>query len=343
MPSEAMGSPDYRLRDEVRALRRRVLDFVEEQVIPVERQIEEGGPKGETILARLQAEAKAEGLWALGLPREVGGGGLSFLEYVFINEVIGRSEAAMFALGTEQTQDALMLYRYGTPSQQERWLQPLVDGRIWPSVTMTEPEVAGSDPTLIQTTARLEGDTWVINRHKWFTTGANKAAFATVFCVTDPEAPPHRRASLHFCSDRYAGIRDCPDRTNHGSYSWQSLRDSPRRCPRTVQSFIGAPWGRIPHRARPARARSDLPCHAVVGTGPAGPRPHVPACPNALCSWLFTGREADHSTIHCGFRGGDPSGSAVNASRLMEMGARWMKRCATAELLSRTAALRGIA
>ena len=134
MPSEAMGSPDYRLRDEVRALRRRVLDFVEEQVIPVERQIEEGGPKGETILARLQAEAKAEGLWALGLPREVGGGGLSFLEYVFINEVIGRSEAAMFALGTEQTQDALMLYRYGTPSQQERWLQPLVDGRIWPSV-----------------------------------------------------------------------------------------------------------------------------------------------------------------------------------------------------------------
>ena len=74
-------------------------------------------------------------------------------------------------------------------------LEPLVAGDIYPSVGLTEPEVAGSDPTLMQATARLDGDEWVINAHKWFTSGANLAAFTTVFCQTEPDAPTHGRFS----------------------------------------------------------------------------------------------------------------------------------------------------
>jgi alkylation response protein AidB-like acyl-CoA dehydrogenase len=85
-------------------------------------------------------------------------------------------------------QDSIMLHLYGSAEQKKRWLEPLVAGEIYPSVGLTEPEVAGSDPTLMQSKAELDGDTWVINAHKWFTSGANRAAFTTVFCQTEPDA-----------------------------------------------------------------------------------------------------------------------------------------------------------
>jgi alkylation response protein AidB-like acyl-CoA dehydrogenase len=85
-------------------------------------------------------------------------------------------------------QDSIMLHLYGTTEQKKRWLEPLVAGEIYPSVGLTEPDVAGSDPTLMQSQARLEGDEWVIDAHKWFTSGANRAAFTTVFCQTEPDA-----------------------------------------------------------------------------------------------------------------------------------------------------------
>jgi acyl-CoA dehydrogenase len=89
-----------------------------------------------------------------------------------------------------------MLHLFGTDEQKERWLLPLVAGEIYPSIGMTEPEVAGSDPTGVRATAELDGDEWVVNAHKWFTTGASMAAFTTVFAVTEPDAPPHGRASM---------------------------------------------------------------------------------------------------------------------------------------------------
>src|SRR4029078_12716631 len=88
-----------------------------------------------------------------------------------------------------------MLDPCASPEQRERFLQPLVAGDVYPSVGLTEPEVAGSDPTLMQTTARLDGAEWVIDGHKWFTTGASRAAFTTVFAKTDPENPKHAQFS----------------------------------------------------------------------------------------------------------------------------------------------------
>jgi acyl-CoA dehydrogenase len=178
-------------------IRDRVRRFIDDVVIPVETIIEKWDEEGVGILKELQAQAKQEGIWALGLPTEIGGGGLKFMDYVFINEVIGRSEAAMVALGTHTAQDGTMLNLFGTEDQKKRWLYPMVKGEINPSVALTEPDVAGSDPTLIQSTAYLDGDEWVINAHKWFTTWANRAAFTTVFCITEPDEPSrHKRASM---------------------------------------------------------------------------------------------------------------------------------------------------
>jgi acyl-CoA dehydrogenase len=131
-------------------------------------------------------EAKRRGLWALGHPAEIGGGGLPFMSFVYLNEIIGRSEYGQIAVGSVSMQDSIMLHLYGTAEQKARWLAPMVAGDIYPSVGLTEPEVAGSDPTLMQTSAVLDGDEWVISGHKWFTSGANRAAYTTVFAKTDP-------------------------------------------------------------------------------------------------------------------------------------------------------------
>ncbi|WP_246001140.1 acyl-CoA dehydrogenase family protein [Oceanobacillus piezotolerans] len=191
-----MNQSQFQMSDEVKELRAKVRDFIEREVIPVERAIEHGGEEGTRALKKVQNLAKEQGIWALGLPKDIGGGGLPFMDYVYINEIVGRSEAAMFALGTHTAQDGTMLNLYGTEEQKEKWLYPMVRGEINPSVGLTEPEVAGSDPTLIKSTAVLDGDEWVINAHKWFTTGANKAAFTTMFCVTEPEEQRHKRASM---------------------------------------------------------------------------------------------------------------------------------------------------
>ncbi|MEE4496205.1 acyl-CoA dehydrogenase family protein [Streptomyces sp. BE230] len=184
------------MTDNLRELRARVRTFIDGEVIPAEPVLDAGGPEAAAAMNGLMASAKKQGLWALGHPAELGGGGLSLYDFALVNEVIGRSEYGQRALGTLSMQDSIMLDRYlASAEQRTRWLLPLVAGEIRPSVAMTEPEVAGSDPTRIRTTAVLEGGEWVINGHKWFTTGAHHAGFTTVFAVTDPEADPHRSIS----------------------------------------------------------------------------------------------------------------------------------------------------
>jgi acyl-CoA dehydrogenase len=118
------------------------------------------------------------------------------MDYVYLNEIVGRSYWGTEALGTLSFQDCLMIREFGTPEQKQRWIPPLIDGAAYPSIGVTKPEVAGSDPTLIQTTGVLDGGEWVINGHKWFTSGANRAAFTSVFCRTDPDASRHGQFSI---------------------------------------------------------------------------------------------------------------------------------------------------
>ncbi|MEV4162163.1 acyl-CoA dehydrogenase family protein [Nonomuraea dietziae] len=184
----------FAVPDSVRPVRDAVHAFMTERVEPAEPALlEDDG----SLLRELQLEAKKEGLWALGHPRGLGGGGLPFLDYAYVNEVQGRSEFGQLVLGTFTLQDSLMLHEHASPAQRERYLKPLVGGDIWPSFAMTEPLVSSSDPTQLRTAAVLDGDEWVINGHKWFTTGASRAAYTTVMCRTEPqEAPPHLAFSM---------------------------------------------------------------------------------------------------------------------------------------------------
>jgi acyl-CoA dehydrogenase len=178
------------------ALLSRLREFVDEELIPRERVLGEESAASDQALADLKLAAKQAGLWALGHPAGMGGGGLSFMDYVYVNEIVGRSYWGTEALGTLSFQDCLMIGEFGTEEQKQRWIPQLVSGEALPSIGMTEPDVAGSDPTLIQTTGTLDGDDWLINGHKWFTSGANKAAFTSVFCRTDPDAGRHGQFSI---------------------------------------------------------------------------------------------------------------------------------------------------
>ncbi len=180
---------------EVRENRDHIRAFINEKVVPVEPILHQDDEESVQVLESLKQQAKDEGIWALGHPKDIGGGGLPFMSFVYLNEIIGRSHWGQAAVGSLTMQDSIMLNLYGTEPQKERWLKPLVAGLILPSVGLTEPEVAGSDPTLMQTKAELDGDVWVINGHKWFTSNASKAAFTTIFCQTDPDADRHAKFS----------------------------------------------------------------------------------------------------------------------------------------------------
>ena len=187
----------FEVPDHIKPIRARVKKFIEQRIYPVESVLDERyDQEAQDLMRRLMSEAKAEGLWALGHPREFGGQGLPFLDYVYVNEVIGRSEHAMIALGTVSLQDSIMLNLHASPRWRELYLRPLVNGDIFPSFAMTEPDVASSDPTQLQTSAALDGDHWVINGRKWFTTGANRAAYTTVMVRTEPAAAPHKAFSM---------------------------------------------------------------------------------------------------------------------------------------------------
>ena len=174
----------------------RVREFIDSDVIPLEPVFERWDDDAERAMRATQEKAKAAGVWALGAPKEIGGAGLSFLDYVYVNEQVGRSESAMRALGTHSLQDSLMYLRHGSEEQRQAYIPPIVSGETNACFVMTEPEVAGSDPKLLRTTAVLDGDEWVINGHKWFASWANTADFLTVVCLTEPDAEPHKRFSM---------------------------------------------------------------------------------------------------------------------------------------------------
>jgi acyl-CoA dehydrogenase len=189
-------------------LRARYRAFLEKHVYPNELAMSTEDDAAFALVDSLRKRAKAEGLWAPHLPPEAGGTGTGFLAYAYLNEEIGRSEWAQYIFGC-QAPDAgngEILWGFGTDEQKERWLAPLVAGEIRSFFSMTEPEVAGSDPTLLRTRAVRDGDEWVIDGHKWFSTGAEGAAFGIVMAVTDPDAPPHARATQVIVPADAAGV-----------------------------------------------------------------------------------------------------------------------------------------
>jgi acyl-CoA dehydrogenase len=178
--------------------REQVRSFMEEHVYPNEQAFAREDAAADALIAELQQEARTAGLWAPHLPPEAGGSGSGFLEYAYLNEEIGRSMYAQLIFGC-QAPDAgngEILHMFGTDQQKKQFLEPLVSGATRSFFGMTEPEVSGSDPTGLRSRAVRDGDDWVINAHKWFSSGADGAGFGIVMVVTDPDAEPHRRASM---------------------------------------------------------------------------------------------------------------------------------------------------
>ncbi|MEA2450546.1 MAG: acyl-CoA dehydrogenase, partial [Thermoleophilaceae bacterium] len=198
---------DFAPSARVEELRSRIEAFVEEHVYPRELELLhelDDEVSVETpiayppMLAEIRERAKAEGLWNLFMPDEEIGAGLTNWEYGMLCEAMGRSLVTPFVFNCSapDTGNAEIIHEHGTPEQRERWLEPLLEGEIRSCFSMTEPDTAGSDPTGLRGSAELDGDEWVINAHKWFTSGAVGASVAIAMVVTDPDAAPHKRASM---------------------------------------------------------------------------------------------------------------------------------------------------
>ena len=192
-----MASTELAGTDELAELRGRYRAFMEAHVYPNESALFAEDEDSDRLIEELRGRARSEGLWAPHLPPEAGGTGRGFLAYAHLNEEIGRSTFAQLVFNC-QAPDAgngEILHLFGTPEQKRRFLEPLVEGTARSFFSMTEPEVPGSDPTTLRTRAVRDGGEWVIDGHKWFSSGAEGAQFAIVMAVTDPEADRHRRAS----------------------------------------------------------------------------------------------------------------------------------------------------
>ncbi|MDY7102973.1 MAG: acyl-CoA dehydrogenase family protein [Actinomycetota bacterium] len=190
---------DFELSDEITTMLGMIHEFTEKELVPIEQEMLFGEQSVvDDMVAAAQARVKQMGLWAPNHPVEHGGLGLTMVEHGLISEALGRSPFGHLVFGT-QAPDAgnvEILHQFGTPEQKERFLDPLVRGEVRSCFSMTEPEMAGSNPVMLGTTARVDGDEYVINGQKWFTSSADGAAFAIVMAVTDPDAPPHQRASM---------------------------------------------------------------------------------------------------------------------------------------------------
>jgi alkylation response protein AidB-like acyl-CoA dehydrogenase len=186
--------------EKAKKLRGIVREVVERDVIPLERALrQEGFVAGLPKLARARAIARETGLFAAFMPKDVGGAGLSLLEFAPLSEELGRSPIGHYVFNCQAPDAGNMelLHQYGTDEQKEKFLLPLVRGDIRSTFTMTEPENAGSNPVWLSTTAVREGGDWVVRGHKWFSTGADGATFAICMATTNPDREErYMRASM---------------------------------------------------------------------------------------------------------------------------------------------------
>ena len=197
------------LDERINDIRMRTAEIVNGEILPNEDVLWVGRRAGEVtdaerrsaIEAREHGKAKVweAGLWAPHLPREYGGMGLDFLAHAYMNEVLAYSvgAASLFGVVAPNSGNQSILVKYGTEEQKQKWLMPLIEGEMESGFSMTEPHNPGSDPRSLDTSARLDGDEWVINGHKWFTSNGIGADFFIVMCrVDDPSGAEGRSGEM---------------------------------------------------------------------------------------------------------------------------------------------------
>ena len=218
---------DFSLSPELEEIRRRVRAFISDVVAPVERRLEEERVAEndrrayvDELLA-LRSAAREEGLWLPHMPADWGGMGLGHVELAMVQAEAARTRLGPWVLNCQAPDEGNMhtLLHWGTDDQKERYLRPLCDGRVWSCFAMTEPEVAGSDPTLLRTRAVQDGEEWILDGHKWFISNAHRANFAIVIARTedDPDLPQAANTAflVDLPSDGWIEMRQIE--TMHGS------------------------------------------------------------------------------------------------------------------------------
>ncbi|GIH64879.1 acyl-CoA dehydrogenase family protein [Microbispora siamensis] len=233
---------DFTLAPEHEEIRGRVRTFIQETVIPAVKPFEDSEEK---VLTReeylrtifdLRRKAKQEGLWLPHMPKEWGGMGLGHVELAMVQAEAAKTRLGPWVLNCAAPDEGNMhtLLHWGTDEQKERYLRPLLDGVKMSCFAMTEPEVAGSDPTLIRTNAVKDGDEWVINGHKWFISNARRASFAILIAKTEFDLPEGARGAntaflVDLPADGWNDVREIE--TMHGSTGHSEIVITDLRLP----------------------------------------------------------------------------------------------------------------
>ncbi|HEX6313140.1 MAG TPA: acyl-CoA dehydrogenase family protein [Acidimicrobiia bacterium] len=224
---------DFTLPPDVEAIRKRVRDFMDAEVRPAEEKLYANAPNGEPdradvvrMIIELRQKAHEWEVWLPHMPEEWGGLGLSITAMAFVSAEAARTRFGPFILNAQAPDEGNQhtLLHHADDDQKERYLKPLLEGRVRSCFAMTEPEVAGSDPTGIRTTAVLDeaNDEWIVNGHKWFISGAKGASFAILIAKTDPDADPPQASNSAFIvdlpADGWEVVRDVNTMAGHGNH-----------------------------------------------------------------------------------------------------------------------------
>ncbi len=230
---------DFTLTPELEQIRLRVRDFIEKVVKPGEAKLTTPDKIERAdylrILIGMRKEAHAAGLWLPHMPHEYGGMGLGHVELAMVQAEAAKASYGPWVLNCQAPDEGNMhtLLHWATDEQKEKYLRPLCDGTVMSCFAMTEPEVAGSDPTLIQTRAHLDGDDWVINGHKWFISNARRASFAILIARTEDNPETPQAANTGFIvdipSEGWNRVREVE--TMHGATGHSEIRIENLRVP----------------------------------------------------------------------------------------------------------------
>lgn len=311
---------DFSISPELEAAQQRATKFMDEFVYPNENKLIEDEGLPADLERELQEKVKALELWAPHLPREWGGMGIGFIGQALVNEIAGRSVIAprLFGNAAPDAGNAELLLIAATPEQKEKYLRPLATGEVRSCFAMTEPEVSGSDPTGLRTTAMRDGDEWVIDGHKWFTSGAIGSAFAIVMAVTDPGADSHHRASMILVPTDTPGfniVRSVPVMGSGGVGGHCEVRFENCRVPVTnLLGELGQGFKLAQARLGPGRIQH---CMRWIG---AAQRSFDMMCAYALERQSFGEPLAKKQTVQNWIA---DSAAEINAARLMTLHAAW--------------------
>src|SRR3954447_4389604 len=300
--------------------------FVRDEIWPLETLVEELDQAAlDRIYEPLQQRVRERGLWAAHLDPELGGQGFGQLKLGLMHEILGSTPFAPNAFGCQapDSGNSEILALAGTPEQKDRWLRPLLAGDLRSAFSMTEPDTPGSDPTQLRTRAQRDGEEWVLDGRKWFSSNGSIADFLIVMAVTDPDARGSQRASMFIVPRDTPGVeivRDVPTMEHpweqFGAYGGHSeiLYENVRLPPEALLGGVGDGFMLAQHRLGPGRIH-----HCMRWLGVAG-RAFDMLCERALSRYAFGSVLSDKQTVQNWVA---DSLAQMHAARLMTLQAAW--------------------